>query len=73
MWPFLLKEKNERLNENLNSKVSEYTIVNKFSGFGTLDKKELFKSYGETRKPVAKKRQSHKSKKVKLDILDKLK
>ena len=69
----VLKEKTEKLSENLNSKVSEYTIVNKFSGFGTLDKKELFKSYGETRKPVAKKRQSHKSKKVKLDVLDKLK
>jgi hypothetical protein len=68
----VLKEKTERLNEDLNCKVSEYTIVNKCSGFGTLDKKELFKDYVETRKPVAKKRQSHKSKKVKLDKLDKL-
>ena len=68
----VLKEKTERLNEDLNCKVSEYTIVNKVSGFNTLDKKELFKDYVETRKPVSKKRQSHRSKKVKLDKLDKL-
>lgn len=67
-----LLKKAESLNTKLNSKISEYTIVNKVSGFGTLDKKELFKSYGETRRPVIKKRHSRKSKKVKLDKFDKL-
>ena len=53
--------------------VTESTIVRKVSGFGTLDKKELFSEFKEDkRKPVAKKRQSHKSKKVKLDKFDKL-
>ena len=68
-----LIEKANRLNDSLNTKVSDYAVVNKVSGFGTLDKKELFSSYGETRRPVAKKRQSHRSKKVKLDKLDQLK
>ena len=68
-----LLEKANRLNDSLNTKVSDYAVVNKVSGFGTLDKKELFSSYGETRRPVAKKRQSHRSKKVKLDKLDQLK
>ena len=65
-------EKTQKFIDNLNSRVTEQHIAKKVSGFCTLDKKELFKSYGETRKPVTKKRHSHKSKKVKLDKLDKL-
>ena len=67
-----LSEKTQKFIDNLNSRVTEQHIAKKVSGFCTLDKKDLFKSYGETRKPVTKKRHSHKSKKVKLDKLDNL-
>lgn len=52
--------------------ITESSIVRKISSFNSLNKEELFKGYGEKRRPVAKKRQSHKSKKVKLDKFDKL-
>ena len=55
-----------------NNHITESSIVNKISGFNSLNKEELFMGYKEKRRPVAKKRQSHKSKKVKLDKFDKL-
>lgn len=69
-----LMKKNMCFSENLNAKISESSVINKVAGFNTLDKKELFKAYHESKKSViAKKRHSHKSKKVKLDKLDTLK
>ena len=67
-----LSEKTQKFIDNLNSRVTEQHIAKKVSGFGNLDKKELFKSFYDPKKPTHKKRHSHKSKKVKLDKLDKL-
>jgi hypothetical protein len=53
-------------------RITEYTVVRKVSGFGSLNKEELFESYMKKRKPGSKKRHSHKTKKVNLGKLDKL-